>query len=89
MTGQVLNNPIEIIDADGIKRTIQLVGIIGDGGEAVSTPDGSLSTVITKNGIIDTNNSTDIPLVADDIFIGESTQIKDYGIIFSAKFRWQ
>lgn len=82
MTGQVLNNPVIITDANGVQRTIQLVGLIGEDGNIVETPNGNIAIDVQENGSIDSNNSTNTPLGIDGVFTGESTEVKDYGIIY-------
>ena len=79
---QTYNNPIEIIDADGLKRTIQIVSLTGSNGEIIEFTDGAMNVNLTNNGIVDLNNSTATPLLANVAFTGATTEIKDYGIIY-------
>ena len=76
------NNPIVITNANGTRRTIPLVSLIGSNGEIINLTDNAINANITNSGIVDVNNSTSEILEADESFIGVATEIKDYGIIY-------
>jgi len=79
---QTFNNPIEIVDVDGLKRTVQVVSFVGSNGELIEFTNNTMNVSIANNGIVDSNNSTNTPLVIDEPFIGMATEINDYGIIY-------
>jgi len=46
---QTFNNPIEIVDVDGLKRTVQLIGVVGNSGEIATVTNGGLDVNIQNH----------------------------------------
>lgn len=70
-------NPIKIG-----KRVIQFVGLIGSNGDLINATNNALDINLSNHGFVDENNSSAIPLGANETFTGVSVNIEDFAIIY-------